>query len=463
LYSLAAGGRIGERFALMGVARSAVDVATLRRELREGVDQFSRRRPADAANWERFAAGIDYVHGDFGDPATYATLARQLHALEAARGLPGNRLFYLATPSSAFGPILTNLKAAELITPPHHPIWTRVIIEKPFGRDLDSSRALNALVATVLDESQTFRIDHYLGKETVQNIMVFRFANALFEPTWNRRYVDYVEITAAEDIGIEGRGAFYDQTGVLRDMVQCHLLEVLCLTAMEPPTTGSAEDVRGEKLKVLHALRVMKDTDIPADVVLGQYKGYRSEPYVAPTSTTPTYAAIRAFVDNWRWHGVPFYMRTGKRLAKRVTEVSVHLHPVPLCLFEHTRACEGIVPNVLTLRIQPDEGIQLAFSSKMPGDELVVSSVTMDMKYVETFGGEPPEAYERLLLDAMRGDPTLFLRRDWVEASWAWLTPVLRHFERQPPADLPNYEPDTWGPMRCELWIRETGRVWRDL
>jgi glucose-6-phosphate 1-dehydrogenase len=293
--------------------------------------------------------------------------------------------------------------------------------------------------------------------------MVFRFANTLFEPTWNRRYVDYDEITAAEEIGIEGRGKFYDATGALRDMVQCHLLEVLCLTAMEPPTTGSAEDVRGEKLKVLHALRPLRDEDIAADVVLGQYRGYRQEKDVAPDSVTPTYAAIRAFVDNWRWHGVPFFMRTGKKMAKRATEVSVHLHAVPLCLFEHTRACDSIVPNVLTLRIQPDEGIEARLMCKMPGDELAVSPVIMDMKYLETFGGEPPEAYERLLIDAMRGDMTLFLRRDWVEASWEWLTPVLRETEKRPPRDFPNYEPGSWGPEKCDLWMRDAGRVWRDL
>jgi glucose-6-phosphate 1-dehydrogenase len=463
LYSLVCGGRIGDRFALVGVSRSPMDTDTLRRNLREGVDEFSRRRPSEDDVWKRFASAIDYVRGDFGDAATYTELAKRLQTIERERGLPRNRLFYLATPSSEFGPILTHLKDAGLVSAPDDPNWTRVIIEKPFGRDLESATALNRLVASVLDESQTFRIDHYLGKETVQNIMVFRFANAMFEPIWNRRYVDYVEITAAEEIGIEGRGRFYDATGVLRDMVQTHLLEVLCLTAMEPPTTGDAEDVRGEKLKVLHALRTLKPEDIAADVVLGQYRGYRQEKDVAPDSTTPTFAAVRAFVDDWRWHGVPFFMRTGKRLARRVTEVSIHLHPVPLCLFDQTRACDGIEPNVITLRIQPDEGVEVRFCSKMPGDELVVSQVAMDMKYLETFGGEPPEAYERLLIDAMRGDPTLFLRRDWVEASWEWLTPILRYFEKHPPRDFPNYEPGSWGPDTCDLWMRDAGRVWRDL
>jgi glucose-6-phosphate 1-dehydrogenase len=338
-----------------------------------------------------------------------------------------------------------------------------VIIEKPFGRDLESARALNALVGSVLDESQIFRIDHYLGKETVQNIMVFRFANSMLEPVWNRKYVDHVEITAAEDIGVGTRGEFYDHTGVLRDIIQSHLLQVLCLTAMEPPTTSAAEDVRGESLKVLHALREPQLESAPHDVLVGQYRGYRQEPKVAPDSTTPTFAALRVFVDNWRWQGVPFYLRTGKRLERRVTEISVHMQPVPLCLFGREDVCENLEPNVLTLRIQPDEGIELRFTSKIPGDQLAVGSVAMDMKYVETFGGEPPEAYERLLLDAMRGDMTLFLRRDWVEASWAWLTPILQHLEQHPPLDFPNYEPGSWGPGSCEDWIRYDQRTWREL
>jgi len=314
----------------------------------------------------------------------------------------------------------------------------------------------------VLDESQTFRIDHYLGKETVQNILVFRFANSIFEPVWNRKYVDYVEICAMETVGVGTRGAFYERTGVLRDIVQNHLLEVLALTAMEPPTSGDAEDVRSEKLKVLHALRPMWDDTIPRNVTLGQYRGYREEPKVAPDSTTPTYAALRVFVDNWRWQGVPFYLRTGKRTRTRVTEIALHLQPIPLSLFGREDVCERVDPNVLTLRIQPDEGITLRFASKVPGYDLAVGSVTMDMEYVEAFGGDPPEAYERLLLDAMRGDATLFSRRDAVEASWAWLTPLLDYYEHNPPDDFPNYEPGSWGPGCADQLIGRDRRAWRE-
>jgi len=314
----------------------------------------------------------------------------------------------------------------------------------------------------VLDETQTFRIDHYLGKETVQNIMVFRFANSMFEPLWNRKYVDHVQITAAETVGIGTRGKFYESTGVLRDIVQNHLLEVLTLCAMEPPNSSHADDVRGEKLKVLKALRPAWADTVPNDVVVGQYEGYRAEPDVSPTSTTPTFAALRLFVDNWRWQGVPFYLRAGKKMAKRVTEVSFHMQRIPLSLFGDGNICEHVEPNVLTLRIQPEEGIQLAFSSKMPGHDFTVAPVVMDMKYTEAFGGDPPEAYERLLLDAMRGDATLFSRRDAVETSWSWIQPILDWFDAHPASDLPNYAPGSWGPRIADRLIHEDRHEWRN-
>jgi glucose-6-phosphate 1-dehydrogenase len=462
LYNLCVQRGMPERFALVGVARREWSAAAFRDAMRQGVDEFSRRRPVDPAVWERFAPSFEWVRGDFDDPAAYERLAGGLASLDAARGLGGNRLFYLATPPSEFGAILHRLQAAGLIRRPGEDAFSRVILEKPFGRDLESARGLNRLVAGALDESQTFRIDHYLGKETVQNLLIFRFANTMFEPLWNRRYVDWVEICAAETVGVGSRGAFYEETGVLRDIVQNHLLEVLSLVAMEPPTTGSADDVRGEKLKVLRALREPWADTIVRDVVLGQYRGYRGEPNVAPASTTPTFAALRVFVDNWRWQGVPFYLRAGKRMAARVTEVSLHMKPIPLQLFGRDDVCEQVAPNVLTLRIQPDEGIQLRFMSKVPGHDLVVGGVTMDMSYVETFGGEPPEAYERLLLDAMRGDATLFSRRDAVEASWAWITPILRHFEQSPPRDFPNYEPGSWGPEAAADLLRRDRRAWHE-
>ena len=462
LYNLAAGGSLPERFAAVGMARRPRTSEEFRSEMRDAVAEFSRR-PLDHDLWRRFVTSIDYETGEFADDRSYDRLSMRLQQLDFQHGLEGNRLFYLATPPSEFGPILRGLKQAGLILPPGHGPWSRVIIEKPFGRDLESARALNALVAEALDESQTFRIDHYLGKETVQNILVFRFANSIFEPLWNRKYVDYVEISAAETVGVGTRGRFYDQTGVLRDIVQNHLLEVLALTSMEPPTTGNADDIRSEKLKVLNAVRDPWSDTIVRDVVLGQYRSYRDEPDVAADSVTPTFAALRVYIDNWRWQGVPFYLRAGKRLKSRVTEISIHLQPIPLSLFGRDDVCESVPPNVLTLRIQPDEGIQLEFASKIPGDDLNVGAVKMDMTYTEAFGGEPPEAYERLLLDAMRGDATLFSRRDWVETSWGWIDPILEHFEQNPPRDFPNYEPGSCGPAACDEWMRKDRHAWREL
>jgi glucose-6-phosphate 1-dehydrogenase len=463
LYNLAVVGSLPERFAAVGLARRTLTNQEYRDQMREAVSQFSRRRPVDPGVWNAFSSRLDYESGEFADDASFERLAIRLQQLDAQHDLRGNRLFYLAVPPAQFGTILKGLHRAGLVERPDGRAWTRVIIEKPFGRDLASARELNGLVAEVLDESQTFRIDHYLGKETVQNILVFRFGNSIFEPLWNRKYVDHVEISAMETVGVESRGKFYDQTGVLRDIVQNHLLEVLALVAMEPPNSMNADDVRSEKLKVIRALREHWSDTVERDVILGQYRGYRAEPDVAPSSVTPTFAALRVFLDNWRWQGVPFYLRTGKKLAKRVTEVSIHLQSIPLCLFGRDDVCQNLEPNVLTLRIQPDEGIQLTFASKIPGDDLVAGSVKMDMNYVEAFGGEPPEAYERLLLDAMRGDATLFSRRDWVEASWTWLDPILQHFQEHPPRDFPNYEPSSWGPELCDPWIRRDRRGWRSL
>jgi len=462
LYNLSLGGSLPEAFAAVGFARREWSREVFEHEMLAGVNEFSRRRPADPDAWARFGPALDFVSGSFDDPAAYQRLATRLSAIDAERGTQGNRLYYLATPPGDFSTILHRLQTAGLVARPHAEPWTRVIVEKPFGRDLESAQALNGLVGRVLDESQTFRIDHYLGKETVQNLLVLRFANSIFEPLWNRNYVDYVEISAAETVGVERRGKFYETTGVLRDIVQNHLLEVLSLIAMEPPTTGAADDIRGEKLKVLKALRDVWSDSIVKNVALGQYRGYRAEPDVSPDSVTPTFAALRLFVDNWRWQGVPFYLRAGKKLARRVTEVSLHLKPIPLSLFGRADVCEHLDPNVLTIRIQPDEGIELQFASKIPGHDFAVGPVTMDMKYLETFGGEPPEAYERLLLDAMRGDATLFSRRDAVEASWDWITPILRHFEENPPQDFPNYEPGSWGPGPCDALMRRDRRAWRN-
>jgi glucose-6-phosphate 1-dehydrogenase len=464
LYKLAAKGFLNEHFAMIGVARREWTDEQFRAEMQAGVKEFAARDGGMDENvWRRFGACLHYVTGEFENPVTYDTLNRKIDAIDKERQLGGDRLYYLATPPNEFPVILHRLKQAGMIHAVTEPGWTRVIVEKPFGRDLDSAQALNTLIAHVLDESQIFRIDHYLGKETVQNILVFRFANNIFEPLWNRNYVDHVQITAAESIGVGTRGKFYDQNGVLRDVVQNHILELLSLTAMEPPTTSSADDIRNEKMKVLHALRKPWADTIANDLVLGQYKGYRDEPDVAKDSVTPTYACMRVFVDNWRWQGVPFYIRAGKKLAKRCTEISLHMRQIPLCLFGRDDVCARIDPNVLTLRIQPDEGISLSFASKIPGYDLQVGTVKMDMTYVETFGGEPPEAYERLLLDAMRGDATLFSRRDAVEASWEWITPILQWVDKHPPKDFPNYEPGSWGPDRCHDIMRREGRAWRTL
>jgi glucose-6-phosphate 1-dehydrogenase len=462
LYNLSVANALPGRFAFLGVARKTYSPDEYRIESLAAVREFSRRR-VEPDRWEECADAIANIPGEFGDASTYDRLAIRLQQLDVERGLDANRLFYLATPPSEFPVILKSLRDAQLIHPPGGRSWSRVIIEKPFGRDLESARKLNDLVATVLDESQVFRIDHYLGKETVQNIMVLRFANSIFEPLWNRKYVEYVEISALETVGVESRGKFYDETGVLRDVVQNHLLEVLALTAMEPPTTGSADDVRGEKIKVLNALRDPRPDTVLEDVVLGQYRGYREEPGVRSDSTMPTFAAMRVWIDNWRWQGVPFYLRAGKKLKKRVTEVSIHMQRIPYCMFGRAEVCDLIRPNVLSMRIQPDEGIFLEFASKIPGDELRIGAVRMDMSYVETFGGEPPEAYERLVLDAMRGDATLFSRRDWVETSWGWMDPILSEFERHPPEGFPNYDPGSWGPDSCHSWILRDLRSWREL
>ena len=462
LFSLWSQGLLSEHFMIVGVARSPLASAAFRDEMKKAVAEFARLKPKDDAEWSRFAAQLEYVSGEFSDPVTYQSLATRLDHLCAERQL-GGRLYYLAVPPDVISTVLHRLKASNAIHEPNDPAFTRVIVEKPFGRDLESARALNTLIARVLDESQTFRIDHYLGKETVQNIMVFRYANSIFEPLWNRMYVDHVQITAAETVGVEQRGKFYESTGVLRDIVQNHLLEVLSLVAMEPPTTSSADDIRGEKLKVLHALRPVSPDTIGRDLVLGQYRGYRQEPDVAPHSRIPTFAALRVFIDNWRWQGVPFYLRSGKRMARRVTEVALHMRQVPLSLFGTPDMCERVDHDILALRIQPDEGITLQFNSKTPGHEIRVGAVTMDMKYVEAFGGEPPEAYERLLLDAMRGDATLFSRRDAVEASWAWITPILRQVEQGAAPVFPNYEPGSWGPAAADQLMAADSRAWRVL
>jgi len=470
-YNLAVSRSLPSGFAVVGVARRDKSQEQFRAEMKEGVSNFSRR-PIDPGVWADFERSISYVTGTFESEETYTKLRAHLEELDAERGTRKSRLFYLAVTPDQFGVIMRNLKVAGLVSPaaaaPGDP-FTRVIIEKPFGHDLASARTLNDTVAETFDESQVFRIDHYLGKETVQNLLVFRFANSMFEPLWHREYIDHVQITVAEEIGIEGRGNFYEQTGVTRDIVQNHLMQLLCLTAMEPPISLRADAVRDEKVKVLRSLRPMEPSLVQTNVVRGQYAhgyvkgeeviGYRDEPNVDKSSRVETFVAMRMFIDNWRWGGVPFYVRAGKRLARRVTEIAIHWKKVPHGLFQAPDG--GIAPNVLAMRIQPDEGIALRFTTKEPGQHTILRNMAMDFRYGAAFGSNTPEAYERLLLDAMRGDATLFTRRDEVEEQWEFVGHVFDAWRTDANAPPPLYPAGSWGPEQADDLIAHGGRRWR--
>jgi glucose-6-phosphate 1-dehydrogenase len=471
LYNLALERLLPAGFAIVGVARRDISNENFREQMLAGINQFSRNRPADPAIWDSFAKGICYHQGNFTDPEAYQRLADLLDEMDRAHGTGGNRLFYLATPPDYFDDILKHLGEAGLTRQNENGRgWVRVVIEKPFGRDLDTAQDLNRKVHAVLDESQVYRIDHYLGKETVQNILVFRFANGIFEPLWDRRYVDHVQITVSESVGVEGRAGFYETAGVIRDIIQNHMLQVMTLVAMEPPVNFAANAVRDEKVKVLRAVRPIEPEEVGQFTVRGQYgpgsvngkraPGYREEPGVAPDSVTETFAAFKFYVDNWRWAGVPFYLRSGKRMPRRVTEVAIQFKQPPLVLFGEA-ATSGLGPNVLAIRIQPDEGISLRFGSKVPGPAAQVRSVTMDFRYGALFGGEPPEAYERLLLDCMVGDGTLFARSDEVESAWQLITKILAGWQAARPAGLTNYDAGTWGPPEADALIERDGRAWR--
>jgi glucose-6-phosphate 1-dehydrogenase len=470
LFELDAQGQLPPGTCIVGYARTGESDETYRAEVKAAVAEFARIKPVDEDKWKRFESRLFFFRGDLSQPANYAGLKTRLESIEKDRGIPGNRLFYLAIPPSMIGAVVENLGDAGFVYPAGGGPWSRVIVEKPFGRDLETARALNVELSHVFHERQIFRIDHYLGKETTQNILVFRLGNGIFEPLWNRRYVDHIQITVAESIGVENRGRFYEEAGVLRDIIQNHVLQLFCLVAMEPPVAFDPDSVRDEKVKVLRCIQPQTPDEIIRDTVRGQYgagaiggqpvEGYRAEKDVNPMSLRETYAAWKVQVENWRWAGVPFYLRAGKRLAKRVTEIAIQFKTPPISLFRQVGVMKQ-EPNALILRIQPDEGIALKFGAKEPGPVMKVDPVTMDFRYSEFFGASQPEAYERLLMDAMHGDSTLFARRDEVEAAWERVTPLLDVWRDNPPLDHPNYEAGTWGPDAAVALLARDGRRWR--
>jgi glucose-6-phosphate 1-dehydrogenase len=470
LYNIAADGEMPPAVAVIGFARRPKTDDEFRAEMEEATRKFSRQAVRDEV-WDGFARSLFYHQSEFQDLDGYKKLAERLDQLDQESGTRGNRLFYFATAPEQFETIIENLKQAGLNNA-RAGSWARVILEKPFGTDLASAQELNRVVEGAFSETQTYRIDHFLGKETAQNILVLRFANAIFEPLWNTRYIDHVQITAAETLGVENRAGYYESAGALRDMVQNHLLQLLCLVGMDPPTDLRADSIRDEKVKVVRSLRRFQPDEVRTEVVRGQYAvgaingkpvaGYREENGVDSNSQTETYVALRILVDNWRWADVPIYVRVGKRLPKSGTEISVHFKRAPQVLFN--RESQVIEQNVLAIRIQPDEGVSLRMQAKVPGTSFRIESVKMDFHYGTSFGKASPEAYERLLLDAMAGDPTLFARRDEVEQAWAFIDPIEKAWaEKEKAPKLCTYPAGSWGPEEADELMARDGRSWRRL
>ncbi len=470
LYNLAKGNLLSKEFAVVGLARAPMTTDEFRQRMTRDIQEFATDQ-VEPGLWEWFAKRLHYVSGNFEDPNAYRALRNELDQVDTEHGTRGNYFYYLATSPGYFDEVVRRLGEAGL-SQEENGRWRRVIIEKPFGQDLDSARALSREISQVLKESQIYRIDHYLGKETVQNIMVLRFANGIFEPIWNRRYIDHVQITVAEDLGVEQRGGYFDEAGTLRDMVPNHIFQLISLTAMEPPISFEANAVRDEQAKILRAIQPLSPEEVLTRTVRGQYgegsilgervPAYRAEPKVAPDSRTETFVALKLSIDNWRWADVPFYLRTGKRHPKRVTEIAIQFKRAPFVLFRKTPV-EHLTPNRLVLHIQPDEGISLSFGAKVPGPLVRIGTVNMAFQYKDYFGSTPSTGYERLLYDCMTGDATLFQRADMVEAGWSVVAPILDVWKALPPRHFPNYASGTWGPREADELLERDGRHWREI
>ena len=471
LYSLQQRGLLPDDFAIVGYSRSKLNTAVFRDEMESAVRELAGPVPVTADSWDHFAQRLHYISGNYDSREDFQQLAGLLGTVSEEHNCGGNYVFYLSTPPSVYTDVIRQLGAVGLHQAPEGKSpWRRVVIEKPFGRDLATAQELNAQIASVFAESQTYRIDHYLGKETVQNILVFRLANHIFEPLWNRRYVDHVQITASESMGIEHRAGYYEESGAMRDMFQNHLLQLYSLVAMDPPVVFDAESVGAEKIKVLRATRPIQLSQLDQWAVRGQYgpgwvrgeyvKGYREEENTDPHSNRETYAAMKLHIDNWRWEGVPFYLRSGKSMTKKVTEIAIQFKRVPHLLFGLTPA-DNLNPNAIVIRVQPNEGFSLQFRVKSPGQTIRVHQVSMNFDYESLFNGEAPPAYETLLLDIMRGDRTLFAHSEWIEYAWGLITPIIEAWESRPAAKFPNYEAGSWGPPEADALIAMDGRSWR--